>query len=87
MENMFTNSPFFPIAIGFKKKLLLNLMKSFLFLFCTTVFGFSSGNILSQNAKVKIDTDKTITVDEVFKIIKSYNTKLQHGRKGTYYKN
>ncbi|MFD0761151.1 SusC/RagA family TonB-linked outer membrane protein [Lutibacter aestuarii] len=46
-------------------------MKSFLFLFCTTIFGFSSGEILSQNAKVKIDTDKIITVDEVFKIIKS----------------
>ncbi|UMB53620.1 SusC/RagA family TonB-linked outer membrane protein [Lutibacter sp. A64] len=46
-------------------------MKSFLFLFCTTVFGFSSGDILSQNAKVEIDTDKIITVDEVFKIIKS----------------
>ncbi|WP_243765947.1 SusC/RagA family TonB-linked outer membrane protein [Polaribacter cellanae] len=46
-------------------------MKSFIFLFCTTVFSFSSGEILSQNAKVIIDTDKTITVDEVFKIIKN----------------
>ncbi|MDY7394336.1 SusC/RagA family TonB-linked outer membrane protein [Aureibaculum sp. 2210JD6-5] len=46
-------------------------MKSFIFLFCTTVFSFSSGEILSQSAKVKIDTDKIITVDEVFKIIKN----------------
>ncbi|OOG69821.1 SusC/RagA family TonB-linked outer membrane protein [Flavobacterium sp. A45] len=45
-------------------------MRTFIFLFCTTIFGFSSGNLFSQNAKIVIATDKTVTVDEVFDIIK-----------------
>ncbi|MDD7886793.1 SusC/RagA family TonB-linked outer membrane protein [Flavivirga sp. 57AJ16] len=44
-------------------------MRTFILLFCTTVFSLSSGNILSQNTKVTIDADKTVMVDEVFKII------------------
>lgn len=65
MENKSINSLLF-----IRKKLLLKLMKSFILLWCTTVFSFSSGNILSQNAKITIDADKIITVDEVFDIIK-----------------
>ncbi|MEC3907097.1 TonB-dependent receptor [Tamlana sp. 2201CG12-4] len=45
-------------------------MRTFIFLLCTTVFGLTSENILSQNAKIKITEDKVITVDEVFEIIK-----------------
>lgn len=45
-------------------------MKTFLLLFCTSVFSLSSGELISQNAKVVIDSDKTITVDEIFDIIK-----------------
>lgn len=44
-------------------------MRTFIFLFCSTVFGFSTGNIFSQNAKIVIQTDKIVTVDEVFDII------------------
>ncbi|GAA3642888.1 SusC/RagA family TonB-linked outer membrane protein [Flavivirga jejuensis] len=44
-------------------------MRTFIFLFCTTVFSFSSKEVLSQNSKVTIDIDKTITVDDVFKMI------------------
>ncbi|MCK0132137.1 SusC/RagA family TonB-linked outer membrane protein [Flavobacteriaceae bacterium F08102] len=46
-------------------------MRAFLFLFCTTVFSFSSGDVFSQHAKITIDSNRTITVDEVFKIIKA----------------
>jgi len=53
-----------------RKNIQTFIMRTFIFLFCTTVFSFSSGNILSQNTKIVIDTDKTITVDQVFEIIK-----------------
>ncbi|MDO5979680.1 SusC/RagA family TonB-linked outer membrane protein [Flavivirga spongiicola] len=45
-------------------------MRTFIFLLCTTVFSFTPDNVLSQNAKVTIVEDKTVTVDEVFDIIK-----------------
>ncbi|WP_052825754.1 SusC/RagA family TonB-linked outer membrane protein [Neotamlana nanhaiensis] len=44
-------------------------MKSFIFLLCTTVFGFTSNNILSQNVKITVDANKTLSVDEVFELI------------------
>lgn len=53
-----------------KKKYLELIMKTFLFLFCTTVFSFSSNNILSQNADIVVGNDKIISVDEVFDIIR-----------------
>lgn len=45
-------------------------MRTFIFLFCTTIFGFTSGDLFSQNTKIFIAADKTVTVDEVFDIIK-----------------
>ncbi|MDP5199462.1 SusC/RagA family TonB-linked outer membrane protein [Flavobacterium sp. DG2-3] len=45
-------------------------MRTFIFLFCTTIFGFSPVNLFSQNTKVVITADKTVSVDEVFDIIK-----------------
>jgi TonB-linked SusC/RagA family outer membrane protein len=53
-----------------RKKLIVNIMRTFIFLFCTTIFGFSPGNLFSQNTKIVIATDKTVTVDEVFDMIK-----------------
>lgn len=53
-----------------RKKLIMNIMRTFIFLFCTTIFGFSPGNLFSQNTKIVIAADKTVTVDEVFDIIK-----------------
>ncbi|MDD7888088.1 TonB-dependent receptor [Flavivirga sp. 57AJ16] len=44
-------------------------MRTFILLFCTSVFSFSSGNLLSQNTKVVIGTDMTVTIEEVFDII------------------
>lgn len=51
------------------KKLLKIIMRTFIFLFFTVVFGFSPNNVLSQNIKLKIDSDKTLTVDEIFGLI------------------
>lgn len=65
MEFKFTN-----VFSFYRKKLLIFFMRAFLFLFCTIAFGFTSNLSFSQNAKVVIDSDKTVTVDEVFDLIK-----------------
>lgn len=54
----------------FRKRLIINIMRTFIFLFCTAIFGFTPSNLFSQNTKIVIATDKTVTVDEVFDIIK-----------------
>lgn len=53
----------------FGKRFLKIIMRTLLFTFCITVFSLSPNNSLSQNAKIVIETDKTITVDEVFRLI------------------
>ncbi|MDE3742773.1 SusC/RagA family TonB-linked outer membrane protein [Maribacter polysaccharolyticus] len=53
-----------------RKKLLKIIMRTFIFLLCSTVFSFSPVNVLSQNLKIKIPEDKTLTVDQVFDMIK-----------------
>lgn len=70
MKNKLTRVHLFPIIIGGRKKLFIHLMRTLLLLFCTSVFSLSSVDILSQNAKVVIDKDQTISVDEVFDLIK-----------------
>lgn len=52
-----------------RKKLLTNIMRVFIFLCCFSAFSLSPSLATSQNAKVTIDSDKTVTVDEVFDII------------------
>lgn len=52
------------------KRLQLTIMKFFIFLLCTTAFGFTSVNTFSQE-KITIDADKEVSVDEVFRIIKN----------------
>ncbi|UJH67042.1 TonB-dependent receptor [Allomuricauda sp. SCSIO 65647] len=44
-------------------------MKTLIFLCCTAVFSIVPKHVLSQNAKIRIDTDKEFTVDEVFDLI------------------
>tara|TARA_R110002050_G_scaffold15880_2_gene48508 strand:+ start:3447 stop:6863 length:3417 start_codon:yes stop_codon:yes gene_type:complete len=44
-------------------------MRTFIFLCFTAAFSFTPNNVLSQNAKIKIESDKTLTVDEVFDLI------------------
>ncbi len=53
-----------------RKKLIINLMRTFLYLFCTTIFAITPGDIFSQNAKIVIETERIVSVDEVFDLIK-----------------
>ncbi len=57
------------VLFFFRRKLLKIIMKTLIFFFCSVVFSLTPNNILSQNIKVKIDQDKTVTIDEVFKLI------------------
>ncbi|MDO5989535.1 SusC/RagA family TonB-linked outer membrane protein [Flavivirga amylovorans] len=47
------------------------IMRTFIFLFCTTLFGFSPRHAVSQNDRIVIDTDQVVSVDKVFKIVKA----------------
>ncbi|MDD7886925.1 SusC/RagA family TonB-linked outer membrane protein [Flavivirga sp. 57AJ16] len=51
------------------KRLLMLMVKTFIFCFCMSVFSLVPSDVLSQNIKIKIDKDKTLTVDEVFYLI------------------
>ena len=66
MKNNFTK-----VLFLFKKRFLPIIMKTFFLLFCTTLFSFTPKSGFSQNAKIKIESKKTVSVDEVFEIIKS----------------
>ena len=52
-----------------RKKQLMNIMKVFVFFCCFSAFSLAPNKVLSQNAKVSIKTEKSVTVDEVFDII------------------
>lgn len=65
MKFKITNHLFF-----YRKGSLRFIMKAYLLLFCTSVFSFSSGAIFSQNTKVIITEDKTVTIDEVFDLLR-----------------
>lgn len=56
-------------SFHFWERLPLTIMRIFIFLLCTTVFGFTPVNTFSQE-KITIDTDKEVSVNEVFRIIK-----------------
>lgn len=47
----------------------MTLMRTFIFLLCATVFSLTPDNVVSQNSKIKIEKDITLTVDEVFDLI------------------
>lgn len=71
MEIKLTPVFFIPTDFRIREKLVLNLMKIAVFLCCLTAFSFTPNSVLSQNAKVVIDMDKTLTVDQVFDLIKN----------------
>ena len=52
-----------------RRKLLINMMRTFIFLCFTAAFSLTPNNLLSQNVKIKIKSDKILTVDEVFDLI------------------
>ncbi|MDO5978367.1 SusC/RagA family TonB-linked outer membrane protein [Flavivirga spongiicola] len=55
----------------FKEKLLIIMMRTLILLCCTVTFGFSPNSGLSQNAKIVIDTDITMSVEQIFELIKT----------------
>ncbi|WP_298239092.1 TonB-dependent receptor [uncultured Algibacter sp.] len=52
-----------------RRELLINMMRTFIFLCFTFAFSITPSNMLSQNAKIKIESNKTLTVDDVFDLI------------------
>jgi len=68
MEIKLINARSNPMEIGINKRLLLMIMRTFIFLLCTTVFSFNTETTLAQE-KVTIEVDKEATIDEVFEII------------------
>lgn len=58
------------VLFYFRTKLLINIMRAFIFLFCAVAFSFTSNKVFPQNTKIVIDADTTVTVEDVFKIIK-----------------
>ena len=57
----------------YRKGLFIILMRTFIFLFCATIFSLTPNDIVSQNSKIIIEEDKTLTIDEVFRLISTQN--------------
>ena len=58
------------VPILFKKRLLILFMRTFIFLFCSITFGFNYNSGFSQNVKITIDSNRELSVIDVFEIIK-----------------
>lgn len=52
-----------------RKGILKFFMRTFILLCCTSALSFSSNNLFSQDAKVFIGTEQTVTIFEVFELI------------------
>ena len=52
-----------------RKNLLKTIMRGFVFFCCLLTFGFTTENGMSQNAKIEIESDINLTVDQVFDLI------------------
>ena len=52
-----------------RKGVAIWIMRSFIFFFSTVAFSFTTGNLLSQNIKITVDSDKIVTVEEAFDLI------------------
>lgn len=63
------NLKFNGVYFSNRKRLLMNLMRIFIFIFCTSLFALTPSNIVSQNSKVHIEESKELTVDEIFDLI------------------
>lgn len=59
-----------PLLPLWGKQLLIKILRTFIFLFCVTVFSLTSENSFSQE-KITIDKQKTVSVDEVLSIIQN----------------
>ena len=52
-----------------RKSTLKIIMRTLIFMYCVSVFGFTPNYVFSQNAKIKIHLDKEFTIDELFDLI------------------
>ncbi|SHJ83811.1 TonB-linked outer membrane protein, SusC/RagA family [Arenibacter nanhaiticus] len=52
----------------YRRRILIMMMKTYLFLFCTTIFGFTIEKSFSQE-KITIKVEEIVSVDDVFNII------------------
>lgn len=68
----------------FKKESILIIMRTFIMLFFTSTFAFTPNNIVSQNSKISIYQDKTLSVDEVFELIKQQTEYIFFYEKGLF---
>ena len=58
-------------TLGYNSQRFLKvIMRAFIFLFCTIAFSFNSNKGFTQNADINIDTDKVVSVEEIFNLIK-----------------
>ncbi|SIQ35964.1 SusC/RagA family TonB-linked outer membrane protein [Maribacter ulvicola] len=64
MKTKFIGSP-----IPYRKKLLITIMRTFIFLCCFATFGFAPKTGFSQNTTIKIKSDAHLTVVEIFDLI------------------
>lgn len=55
----------------FRRKLLISLMKLLTFFLCIASFAINPSEIISQNAKISIESSRSLTVYEVFNLIKT----------------
>lgn len=75
---------FSELSFSLRKGLLIYLMRTFVFLCCTIGFALSSNNIVSQNSKITVEEDVTLSVDEVFKLIMNQTDFTFFYEKGTF---
>jgi len=64
MKFKFTNEYSYNIS-----RLVKQIMRAFIFLFCSVIFAFGPNNGFSQNANITIKKDKTITIKQVFNLV------------------
>ncbi|MCQ0111010.1 TonB-linked outer membrane protein, SusC/RagA family [Zhouia amylolytica] len=63
-------SKFNEFLMRYGENILMNMMRTFIFLCCLTTFAFGSKAGFSQNSKITIKNDSKLTVEEVFDLIK-----------------
>ncbi|WP_103864785.1 TonB-dependent receptor [Aquimarina sp. I32.4] len=56
--------------VYYNPRCLKMIMRTFLFFYCAVVFSFNPHNGFSQNTNIIIDVNKTVSVEQIFKLIK-----------------
>lgn len=72
------------VHFSIRKRLLMNIMRTFIFLCYTIGFAISPSDIVSQNTKIIIEEDISLSVDEVFKLIMNQTDYKFFYEKGTF---